>query len=356
MINQDNSFTLKQPVNHTNLEIMFNWFKQHPFDYRFNYVNATICKLWSLYHQPIKNKKHILQAPVANKTYPDLLERYIHIDDYDPCSYKREIRKILMAGTPTFELDVHAESVYIFAKYISHDDVLLDTYIKHDDFYSVIPGKSRDEQKTLVQKWLQGPYNESIIYNEIFPVTAQYLKENTDNYKRNSGLFRDIETHKLIEILNICKSRCTTHLHDAIYVNAKGLKTAQNAIAKVYGTDIKYKINNMQMKEKTGADICNELSAIDWNRVAVDNPNDPYKSALSYEHYVIAERYRNYCYLNRNKETLRPFAYIADHDKKRFGISNIAIEDINKPEINMAICAYMICNNTLRPIYNMIRH
>ena len=60
MINTDNTFTLKQPVNYTNLEIMFNWFKQHPFDYRFNYVNTTICKLWSLYHQPIKNKKHIL--------------------------------------------------------------------------------------------------------------------------------------------------------------------------------------------------------------------------------------------------------------------------------------------------------
>ena len=348
MINTDNTFTLKQPINYTNLEIMFNWFKQHSFDYRFNYVNNTICKLWNLYHPPLKNKKHILQAPVANKTYPDLIERYIHIDAYDPCSYKREVRKILMAGTPTYEIDFSAEAVYIFAKHITHDDLLLDTYI-NKEIYEIIPGKSKDEQKKLMQIWLQGPYDESIIYNNMFPATAAYLKSTSDDYKRNSGLFRDIETRNLIEILKLCKTRVTTHLHDAIYVNAKGLKTAQDAIRKVYGNDIKYKINNMQQEEYSGERIHNELNAIDWNQSAKENDNNPYKSRTTYEHNCIVERYKDCCSITRNKNTLNPYVYISKYDKDRFCISDDCIDDINTPEVNTAICTYMICNNILRP-------
>ena len=348
MINQDNTFTLKQPVNYTNLEIMFNWFKQHPFDYRFNYVNNTICKLWSLYHQPIKNKKHILQAPVANKSYPDLIERYIHMDAYDPVSYKREVREILMAGTPTYEIDFKAEAVYIYAKYITHDDLLLDTYI-NKDVYSIIPGKSRDEQKKLVQIWLQGSYDGSMIYNEMFPVTADYLKSTSDDYKRNSGLFRDIETHNLIEIMKLCKSRCINHLHDAIYVNGKGLKTAQDAIRKVYGNDIRYEITPMQSIELSGTDIHNILNTIDWNQSAIKHQDNPYKSIITYEHSRIVERFRDCCYLNRNKDNLMPFAYIPERLYYRFGITDKIIDAINKPEVNAAICSYMICNNLYEP-------
>ena len=338
MINQDNSFTITQKVNKDNLEIMFNWFKDNHLEYRFNYVNNTICKLWSLYNEPIKNSKCILKPPAQNKTYPDLIERYIHIDAYDPVSYKREVRKILMAGTPTYEIDFHAESVYIYAKYITHDDLLLDTYINNDDFYKIIPNMPRDKQKKLVQIWLQGQYNESIIYNEMFPVTAEYLKSSSNDYKRNSGLFRDIETRKLLEMLQMCKTRCINHLHDAIYVNGKGLNTALDVINKVYDKGIKFEIKNMQKVYLTESDIYNILDSIDWDKSAKEHDDNQYKSIITYDGYTEFKRYRDCCYLDRDEYKM-PRAHLPGCDEM--------FDD--KHEVNNAICAYMICNYMYEP-------
>jgi len=338
MINQDNSFTIAQKVNKDNLEIMFNWFKDNHLEYRFNYVNNTICKLWSLYNEPIKNSKCILKPPAQNKTYPDLIERYVHIDAYDPVSYKREVRKILMAGTPTYEIDFHAESVYIYAKYITHDDLLLDTYINNDDFYKIIPNMPRDKQKKLVQIWLQGQYNDNIIYNEMFPVTAEYLKSSSNDYKRNSGLFRDIETRKLLEMLQMCKSRCVNHLHDAIYVNGKGLNTALDVINKVYDKGIKFEIKNMQKVCLTDGDICNTLNSIDWDKSAKEHDNNPYKSIITYDGYTEFKQYRDRCYLDRDEYKM-PRAHLPGCDDM--------FDD--KHEVNNAICAYMICNYMYEP-------
>lgn len=175
----------------------------------------------------LKNEKYTTQCTLRgvkhNTNYHDLLERYIHINCMDPCStlYKREIRHMLLSGTNIAELDISATVVYLFAKFISKDAMMLNIY-KNGDFYSLIPDKTRDEQKKLVQIWLQGWYNESIAYNKLFQVTGEFLKTNAlkknDIYKRNSGLFRDKEVRLLNDMLE-SDLPIVNHLHDGYYLN-----------------------------------------------------------------------------------------------------------------------------------------
>ena len=333
MINKDNSFATNFKPNLDNAQIALEYLKQHNERFKYNYLNHTIYKLWDLINEP--QARAWLEPPAPNKTYPDLLERYIHISEQDPCSYKREIRDILLSDTPTVELDVHAESVYIFAKYISHDDLLLDTYIKHDDFYSIIPGKSRDEQKMLVQVWLQGPYNESIIYNAMFPVTAQYLKETSNNYKRNSGLFRDIETVKLIEILKSCGKKALGHLHDGIYVSPRGIKAGSDAIYAQYDNGIRFKVKRYKDKKyiKSESDIINDISSIDWKHAQNEHKNDYNKCALtSFDEYQF-NKYKDECYATR----------IYTQTKAVIGSK---MEQFT-PAVNNALMAYLITNDRI---------
>ena len=244
-INSDNSFTVKSKVNFDNAKEVLRYLCVNNNGFINNKLNSSICCLNWLLKCPTATKDLKLAAPKHNKQFNDLIERYIHISPFDPCSYIHEIRDVLFQDTNTVEFDVTAEAVYIFAKYISKD---IDLYIAYceNDIYTIIPGMTRDEQKVEMNRWLQGGYNDKIVYNKLFPITAKYLRDNAqwENgiYKKSSGLFRDIETHKLIEICKSCESKVMNHLHDSVYTTKNGLKDVIDAYKALYGSGLKYKI------------------------------------------------------------------------------------------------------------------
>lgn len=247
-IQNDNSFKIKSNVNFDNAREILKYLIENNSDFTNNVINESIVKLDWLLTFPDGVKDTYLHAPKCNKTYSDLLERYIHISAFDPCAYVREIRNLLFAGTNTVELDITAEAVYIYAKYISKDVDLLDAYTKAD-IYTILPSHiGRDEQKVLMNKWLQGGYNSKLPYNELFPITANYLKKTATwedgAYKRNSGLFRDIETRNLMDICKSVKGKITNHLHDGVYTTERGLKDVEKAYKEIYGNALKYKVHH----------------------------------------------------------------------------------------------------------------
>lgn len=272
----ENPFAVNMQVNKHNLDAMIAELKT--LAYEFNFCNTRINKtLLSLYLMrkhlnKLKNERYTTQCTLKgvkhNTNYPDLLERYIHVNCMDPCSaiYKREIRHMLLAGTNIAELDISATVVYLFAKYISKDDAMLNIY-KNGDFYSLIPDKTRDEQKKLVQIWLQGWYNESIAYNKLFPTTSEYLKNTAskkdDIYKRNSGLFRDKEVRLLNDMLE-SGLPIVNHLHDGYYLNSRHKKKCGELISKVWGDDVKYKTHDFSKEHYSDDDIKNTIRNIDW--------------------------------------------------------------------------------------------
>lgn len=264
-IRDDNSFKIKSNVNFCNAREILNFLIENNNNFTNNVINESIVKLDWLLKFPDGPKDTYLAAPKPNKTYSDLLERYVHISAFDPCGYMREIRDLLFAGTNTVELDVTAEAVYIYAKYISKDVDLLDAYMK-TDIYTILPEHmSRDKQKVLMNKWLQGGYNAELPYNKIFPITAKYLKETANwkdgAYKRNSGLFRDIETRNLMTICKSVKGKITNHLHDGVYTTERGLKDVEKAYKGIYGDALKYKVHHYKN------DVCDltELTKRDLN-------------------------------------------------------------------------------------------
>lgn len=196
-----------------------------------------------------------------NKTYNSLRERYIHISYKDPCTLKREIRSIVLSATDTVEVDITATAVYIYAKYITKDDDLLRCY-KESDFYSVLNNISRDEQKKLAQIWLQGQYNNNIEYNHLFPITAKYLKQTSDEYKKNSGLFRDKEVRLLDDIRK--DVQLLFHLHDGFYTVKRNKQKLISSIKKHYGENIKYKIKDYSEIKYTEQDIKDIINNIVW--------------------------------------------------------------------------------------------
>lgn len=252
-IQNDNSFKIKSNVNFHNAREILKFLIENNNNFTNNVINESIVKLDWLLTFPDGPKDTYLAAPKPNKIYSDLLERYVHISAFDPCSYMREIRDLLFAGTNTVELDVTAEAVYIYAKYISKDVDLLDAYMK-TDIYTILPSHiERGEQKVLMNKWLQGGYNDGLPYNKIFPITAKYLKENANwedgAYKRNSGLFRDIETKNLMTICRSVKNKITNHLHDGVYTTESGLKDVEKAYKAIYGNALKYKVHRYKNDE-----------------------------------------------------------------------------------------------------------
>lgn len=246
-IRDDNSFKIKSNVNFHNAQEILKFLIENNNNFTNNVINESIVKLDWLLKFPDGPKDTYLSAPKPNKMYSDLLERYVHISAFDPCGYMREIRDLLFAGTNTVELDVTAEAVYIYAKYISKDVDLLNAYTKGDIYTILGPETERDEQKVLMNKWLQGGYNAGLLYNELFPITAKYLKKtatwNDGAYKRNSGLFRDIETKNLMAICKTVKGKITNHLHDGVYTTERGLKDVEKAYKEIYGNALKYKVH-----------------------------------------------------------------------------------------------------------------
>ena len=243
-IKQDNTFAIKSTVNLDNASSALEYLKNNNESFANNKLNQTLIALYTLLQNPSNTKSTVLKAPNNNKEFNDLIERYIHISPYDPCSYIHEVRDLLFAGTNTVELDITAEAVYIFAKYISKDDELLDAYTS-GDIYTILYKVSRDKQKTMMNTWIQGYYIDDLPYNKLFPKTAEYLKRTAikDNhiYARNSGLFRDIETNKLIAICKKCDRKITNHLHDAVYTTEKHFNEIAKCYHEEYGNELKFK-------------------------------------------------------------------------------------------------------------------
>ena len=272
----ENPFAVNMQVNKHNLDVMIDELKKLAceFDFCNTRINKTLLSLYLMrkYLDKLKNNQYIthctLRGVKHNANYPDLLERYIHVNCMDPCStlYKREIRHMLLSGTNITELDISATVVYLFAKFISKDDAMLDVY-KNGDFYSLIKDKTRDEQKKLVQIWLQGWYNESIVYNKLFPVTGEFLKNSAIKkdgaYKRNSGIFRDKEVRLLNDMLESGIS-IVNHLHDGYYLIGCYKKIWGEIISRVWGEDVKYKVHDFSKESYSDDDIKNTIRNIDW--------------------------------------------------------------------------------------------
>ena len=272
----ENPFAVNMQVNKHNLDVMIDELKKLAceFDFCNTRINKTLLSLYLMrkYLDKLKNNQYIthctLRGVKHNANYPDLLERYIHVNCMDPCStlYKREIRHMLLSGTNITELDISATVVYLFAKFISKDDAMLDVY-KNGDFYSLIKDKTRDEQKKLVQIWLQGWYNESIVYNKLFPVTGEFLKNSAIKkdgaYKRNSGIFRDKEVRLLNDMLESGIS-IVNHLHDGYYLIGCYKKIWGEIISRVWGEDVKYKVHDFSKENYSDDDIKNTIRNIDW--------------------------------------------------------------------------------------------
>ena len=236
-------------------------------------LNENIWKLSNLlYELQIDTKGRYVSEFVnieggKNKQFPDLKERYIHVSHNDPCSLKHEIKEILLASTDTVEVDISNTVVYLFAKYISCDDLMLKEY-ERGDFYSIFPNNilSRDEQKKLVQIWLQGCYDERIQYNKRFPITGEFLKKTALQkdglYKRNSGLFRDKEVELLNAITN--DVQVLFHLHDGFYVQKRNVNKVIGSIKKHYGEEVRYKIHDFNKDALSNEDICKIVDGIKW--------------------------------------------------------------------------------------------
>lgn len=264
----DNSFCIKSNVNFDNAKAALEYLKTNNEGFKNNKLNQTIVNLYELLNCPDGVKSTTLKAPKQNKEFNDLIERYIHISPYDPCSYIHEVRELLLSETDTTELDVTAEAVYIFAKYISKDDSLLDAYTSND-VYTLLHGIKRDKQKVMMNTWIQGYYIDDMEYNKLFPKTAEYLKQTAIKknhlYARNSGLFRDIETRNLIEICKQCGRKITNHLHDAVYTTPKHFEEVAETYRAVYGDGIKFKRHDFK---NTHYDVTKYLSRREWS------PND----------------------------------------------------------------------------------
>ena len=331
-IRDDNSFKIKSNVNFDNAREMLRFLIEHNRDFTNNVINESIVKLDWLLQFPEAPKDTYLSAPKPNKTYSDLLERYIHISAFDPCSYVREIRDLLFAGTNTVELDVTAEAVYIYAKYISKDVELLEAYTK-GDIYTILPNIPRDEQKVLMNKWLQGGYNPNLPYNEKFPITANYLKKtatwNDGAYKRNSGLFRDIETRNLMTICKNVKGKITNHLHDGVYTTERGLKDVEKAYKEIYGNALKYKVHHYK------DDVCDftALTKRDLNSIKNLNGTNQWKPTMTPEEIELFNEYKHY--------TLTALANWNDY---HFTCWQAYKLDITNEYVLTAIRAYQIAN------------
>lgn len=332
-IQNDNSFKIKSNVNFDNARETLKFLIENNNNFTNNVINESIVKLDWLLRFPDAPKDTYLSAPKCNKTYSDLLERYVHISAFDPCAYVREIRNLLFAGTNTVELDVTAEAVYIYAKYISKDIDLLQAY-ENGDIYKILQGYERDEQKVLMNKWLQGGYNSKLPYNELFPITANYLKKTATwddgAYKRNSGLFRDIETRNLMAICKSVKGKITNHLHDGVYTTERGLKDVEKAYKEIYGNALKYKVHHYKN------DVCDftALTKRDLNSIKNLNGKNQWKPTMTEAEIQV---------FNKNK--YYTLSSVNDWNDYRFTCWQAYKLNITNEYVLTAIRAYQISEN-----------
>lgn len=304
----EQSFKVKMEVNTHNLERSIFELKQYAIETDFMLPELNKCLLCLHYMKSEIDRRgdgftRCTLAPVKqNKNFPELKERFVHASAFDPCNsaYQRPLRHLLLEGTNTSEVDVSSTVVYIFAKCISKDDDLLRCY-QDRDFYAILPSKSRDDQKKLAQIWLQGWFNEDMIYNQLFPNTGEYLKrtalKENNVYTRNSGLFRDIEVNFLDGMLKQ-GVKMVNHLHDGYYVKCRNAPKCVAALKAVWGEDVKFKVKDYsKIKQKSDKEIHDLIYSLDWSDS--DSPDiskppafmmsnsctlitDPYQSLVGY--------------------------------------------------------------------------
>lgn len=305
----EQSFSVNMAVNETNLNTILEVLRQNVVDA--NFLNADMNKTFLCLHYMQQRlsrteKKSITKCTLApvkkNKRFPELTERFVHSSVFDPCNsaYTRPIRHLLLEGTPVAEVDITATVVYIFAKMITKDDDLLRCYVDRD-FYSLLPSKTRDEQKKLTQVWLQGWFDQGIVYNELFPITRDFLqktalKEN-GMYARNSGLFRDFEVKALDKMLS-GGTHIINHLHDGYYVHPRNIKKCVKLVQGVWGDEVKYKVKDYsKIEQKSYSEINDIISAIEWesNEEQGIDLSSPPKFMLGQKQGIFNDPYTNAC-------------------------------------------------------------
>lgn len=272
----EQSFNVNMSVNEYNLNTILDILKRKVLEA--NFLNADLNKTFlCLYYMNKRltrtDKKVITRCilpPVKkNKRFPELFERYVHSSVYDPLNsaYTRPIRHLLLEGTQNAEIDITATVVYIFAKMITKDDELLRCYVERD-FYSILPTKTRDEQKKMTQFWLQGWFDQNIVYNQLFPITQNYLQRTAIKddclYARNSGVFRDFEVKALDKMLS-GGVHIINHLHDGYYVHPRNIKKISNLVIEVWGNEVKFKVTDYsKVDQKSYSEIDDIISSIEW--------------------------------------------------------------------------------------------
>lgn len=305
----EQSFNVNMSVNENNLNTVLEILKRKVLEA--NFLNADLNKTFLCLHYMNKrltktDKKVITRCilpPVKkNKRFPELFERYVHSSVYDPLNsaYSRPIRHLLLEGTQIAEVDITATVVYIFAKMITKDDELLRCYVERD-FYSILPTKTRDEQKKMTQFWLQGWFDQNIVYNQLFPITRNYLQRTAIKddclYARNSGVFRDFEVKAMDKMLS-GGVHIINHLHDGYYVHPRNIKKISKLVSEVWGDEVKFKVTDYsKIDQKTYSEIDNIISSIDWKsneEQCIDLRNQP-NFVICQKQRVFNDPYANTC-------------------------------------------------------------
>ena len=305
----EQNFSINMAINEYNLNTVLEILKRKVMEA--NFLNADMNKTFlCLYYMNKRltrsGKKSITRcilAPVKrNKRFPELSERFVHNSVFDPLNsaYTRPIRHILLEGTQIAEVDITATVVYIFAKMITKDDELLRCYVKRD-FYSILPTKTRDEQKKLTQFWLQGWFDQNVVYNQLFPITRDYLKRTAIKddclYARNSGVFRDFEVKALDKMLS-GKIHIVNHLHDGYYIYPRNIKKCSNLVKEVWGDEVKFKVTDYsKIDQKSYSEIYDIISSIEWEsneEQCIDLSNKP-NFMIGQRQGVFNDPYANAC-------------------------------------------------------------
>ena len=305
----EQSFNVNMAVNEYNLKTVLDILKQRMLDANFSNadMNKTfLCLQYMNKRLTRTDKKSITKcvlAPVKkNKRFPELNERFVHNSVFDPLNsaYTRPIRHILLEGTQVAEVDISATVVYIFAKMITKDDELLRCYLERD-FYSILPTKTRDEQKKLTQFWLQGWFDQNVVYNQLFPITSDYLRRTAIKedclYARNSGVFRDFEVKALDKMLS-GGVHIINHLHDGYYVHPRNIKKISKLVNEVWGKEVKFKVTDYsKIDQKSYSEIDDIISSIEWEsneEQCIDLSKKP-NFVIGQKQGIFSDPYANVC-------------------------------------------------------------
>lgn len=162
----------------------------------------------------------------------------------------------------------------------------------------------------MLTRYAQTDVNDNYMYNEI---VHYILTAGTNTYKvefqntNDTPIYIEADDNEL----------------DALIANLKKLR----------GRDIaEYKLQHMRQVNLSETDIHNILDSIDWAEQDAGWLCDPHNKAIAQELYIVAEDYRDDCYIKMDEETVLPVAYW-----KCGQVTEMAI-------VNYHICAYIICN------------